>query len=467
MPRIPLIIPATSAPGRFGPETSGRIVNGFIEQQTTAKRSAVMYCREGLTTLATAPIAGNCRGMIEVDGAGYALIGTQMYRVDAAGALTNIGGIPGNGAAFMARNRASPIPHVAITTTDGLNYLIIGGALTTVEDADLRSANSVTAIAGYFVWTHPDGEYSWSEIDSIAVDGLASSTAEANPDGLVRGIEHRGELYLFGQRSTEVHGLTGDVDTPFARSAHVALGCLAPASVVSLENTIAWVAHDGTVRAGSSYQGDRISTHSVERAIAAAADPSKIRAIARTREGHSFYELSWAEATWIYDFRTGSWAEVHSYQQARMRSESYMQIGSRHIVGDVSNGKIYELSPSVNSDDGDPILWTTELVAAENAPERMTFDRVDLEFVAGVGLNSTDAEASDPHVMLTYSDDGGRTWTNERSAPVGKIGEYSKTVSFHRLGTSRRQGRRFRVSVAASVSRCMVGAWANVTAAAT
>lgn len=465
MTTTPLIIPTTSSPGRFGPESSGRLINAYVEKAATADRGAVVYGVDGLSLFAQHSIAGPIRGMIEVDGAGYALIGTDMMRVDPGGTMTTIGGVPGSGWVTFARNRKSPAAQIGVTTPDGLSYLIQGGTMAPLEDVDLRPANSVTGIAGYLVWTHADGTYSWSDVDDAVIDGLSYSAADANPDGLVRGLEHKGELYLFGPRTVEVHGLTGDSDLPFARVGGVGItrGCLAPASVVSSENAIAWVADDKTVRAAASYTAEKISSHAVDRAIASAAHPELIVGSTRSRHGHTFYEISAAEWTWVYDFATGYWHERKSHLSDRWRAQGYMELAGKHITGDRSTGALYELSPTVMDENGSHLVWELELVAKKSFPRGMVFNRVDLDLITGVGLNSVDAHEADPQVMLSYSDDGGRTWSSERTGAIGGIGSYGTTVSFHRLGACNAHGRRFKLKVSAAVSRCLMGATAEVT----
>lgn len=44
---------------------------------------------------------------------------------------------------------------------------------------------------------------------------------------------------------------------------------------------------------------------------------------------------------------------------------------------------------------------------------------------------------SDPQIMLRWSDDGGKTWSNWLTASIGKIGEFNKLIKFYRLGQSR------------------------------
>jgi len=48
--------------------------------------------------------------------------------------------------------------------------------------------------------------------------------------------------------------------------------------------------------------------------------------------------------------------------------------------------------------------------------------------------------------MLSWSDDGGRTWSNEHWRSAGKIGEYDKICQWLRLGRTK-DSRIFKLSV--------------------
>jgi hypothetical protein len=43
----------------------------------------------------------------------------------------------------------------------------------------------------------------------------------------------------------------------------------------------------------------------------------------------------------------------------------------------------------------------------------------------------------EPHLMITWSDDHGHTWSNTRLLPLGKKGEYRKRVETRRMGAGR------------------------------
>jgi hypothetical protein len=68
-------------------------------------------------------------------------------------------------------------------------------------------------------------------------------------------------------------------------------------------------------------------------------------------------------------------------------------------------------------------------------------------------------QGADPEVMLRWSDDGGHTWSNYRTASIGKIGEYYRRVWFRRLGmTLQLRDRVYELSMTDPVKTALMGA---------
>ena len=61
-----------------------------------------------------------------------------------------------------------------------------------------------------------------------------------------------------------------------------------------------------------------------------------------------------------------------------------------------------------------------------------------------------------PEIVLQWSDDFGRNWSNERRASIGETGEYRKRVKFYRLGQAR--DRVYRVMISDPVKRVILSA---------
>lgn len=67
---------------------------------------------------------------------------------------------------------------------------------------------------------------------------------------------------------------------------------------------------------------------------------------------------------------------------------------------------------------------------------------------------------SDRKLLLSYSDDGGRNWSNWRERSIGELGEYQKRVRFNRLGRFR--NRIYRVRITSPVRADILGAVVNL-----
>jgi hypothetical protein len=67
--------------------------------------------------------------------------------------------------------------------------------------------------------------------------------------------------------------------------------------------------------------------------------------------------------------------------------------------------------------------------------------------------------ATDPEVMLRWSDDGGHTWSNEHWSSMGRVGEYQRRVFWRRLGmTLKLRDRVYEISGTEPVKIAIMGA---------
>ncbi len=70
------------------------------------------------------------------------------------------------------------------------------------------------------------------------------------------------------------------------------------------------------------------------------------------------------------------------------------------------------------------------------------------------------ALGSDPMCMLQWSDDKGKTWSNEHWRSIGKIGEYTNMSTWNALGCSRE--RIFKLEITDPVKRTLIAANSTV-----
>lgn len=465
MPLIPLALTTSSTPSRFQQGGNARLVNAFAE--TIGKQGKVtfgLYAVDGLQGFAAITgITTGIREAIEVDGAIYAVAGTQLWKLQSNGVVTSLGSmsISATAPVYMGRNRRAT-PDIGIVC-DGVMYVYRSPTLSQVVDADLLAPLSLTVVDGIFVIGTANNKWQAGEIDdAFAWDPLSFERADASPDAVVRVFSRQNEALIFGEQTCEFWANAGTADaTGFARSSVMDLGCLAPNSVARLDQTIAWVAHDRTVRLLEGYSGKRISTPAVERDIETLADKTAIRAASWTREGHSYYQISSDSWTWIYDSVYG-WANRESHNAKRWRVATVTEAFGKVICGDRDSPNFYEMSQSFKDEAGDPLVMSVTLPPVVAFPHPITVHGVHVDVERGVGTGNGDEEDVDPEIMVEWSKDGGATWNGPRLVKIGAQGQRKTRVSTWRFGQACEHGFTFRISCSAKVSRALYGVYAEV-----
>lgn len=239
--------------------------------------------------------------------------------------------------------------------------------------------------------------------------------------------------------------------------------------------------------------------------------------------GHTFYVLTFptGNATFVYDTTTMLWHErsttiisgltlyfddsinfistyrvtntltSNMYAVNRHLGQYYAFFNHKHYISHYATGGIYEMSSRYLRDDVLPII-------AQRVAQH-TFDKNDLNNImihklqidaetgnivvtniltasAGfpadgtyyadgsiyAGSEEIPYTVADPQAVLSWSDDGGHTWSNDYSISFGTAQQYKKRLIWRRLGVSR--DRVFRFLISDAVQRTITGAYAEVTA---
>lgn len=446
-----------SNPGRY--DRSTQLVNCYAEDAgEDAKSRYSILVSEGTKSFATLSNGGATRGMKAVDTTLVVVSGRVVFEVSAAGDVTSIGGLAGDGSVYIARNRATPTQTVLVA--NGEAHLLQSGALSRISDPDLPPPVGVEFFFGYFVFPIADGRFFISALDSVDVDALDFATAEANPDGLVRAVRRQSELWLFGPQSVEIWGLSADADFPLERlpGAFIDVGCASGASVAVVDRRVVWVASDDTVRLAQQYGADIISPPKLTTLIRAISDKSTLQATQYAADGHNFYVLRSASWTWVYDLATGFWHERESAGLDFWRVSHVERFAGKNIGGDHLAGTLYEIDQETYTDAGSDLVMRIRTPIIHDYPNPISIGSLHLDVAPGRGINSTDSDDSDPQITMRTSVDGGLTWGTWRSASMGKQGEYAKRVSFNSLGTSKEDGFVVEITAASATARALTGA---------
>lgn len=436
--RLPFAV--ASYTHRALPVSAQRLINLFAERQPeTAKGTMPLLPTPGLRQFAALPYSP-ARGLHVMGADLYAVIGAGVYRVNVSGFATLLGEIPNGGPVSLDSNGED----LCIVLPDTLEAYVVNrsvGTVTKVTDADFAGARSVTVIDGYYVFSRPNSnEFFLSAInDPTSYNALDFASAEGAPDNIVAVMRVGRDLWLFGERTTEVWSNVGATDFPFLRvsGGFISRGLAAQFSLDTREGTAVWLGDNRTVYAANGVQPQRISTHAVEQAIAGYARVDDAIGWVYDLEGHAFYCLSFPSAgdTWCYDFATGLWHERESEGIGTWRAAFGLGFAGGVVAGDAQTGNLWILDPTYGREGDAQIIRVATGTAFHAEGRKVAFSRLTADFSAGVGLVT--GQGSDPRTWLTWSNDGGHTWGNDSERSLGRIGEYRTRVEWRRLGQAR------------------------------
>jgi hypothetical protein len=457
-----------------------RSINLFYEpdEMETGKDSetGILFGTPGLSLLATAG-TGPIRGLYTTStGVLYAVSGSGLYSLSSTWAPTLVGTLQTtSGPVSMSDNGLAAGSLFIVDGNNGYAVTMATNAFSQVTAADWVGSNLVTFQDGYFIFAQPGtSQFYLSDLNATTFNAPATTGKNGGSDQIISIISFQRNLWLFGDRTTEVWYDAGSNQNPFQYIAGSMsmLGCAAAFSPAIINNKLFWLGKDstgsGVVYVANGWQPQRISTHAVEIAIQKYSTISDAIGWGYEENGHQFYVLTFPTGnnTWVYDVVTGFWHE-RAYNNlgtlGRHRANCYAAAYGVHVVVDYANGNIYQQSLTNYSDNGTAIIRQRISPHISKDMNRIFYSRFQLDMETGVGLDGS-GQGTAPQAMLSWSDDGGHSWSNEHWTPLGPIGTTRTRAIWRRLGQAR--NRVFKVSISDPVKVALIGAELDVMSGA-
>lgn len=447
----PLPFGKTLATPRDGTASHESIVNLYPEQNPAqAKGPITLYGTPGLKSWLSGVGDGPIRAIEHMPPHLYVVSGNELYQINSSKTATLIGTVSGSGLCYTSNNGT----HIWVAVVGGPLYAANGSA---ILDTGYSNMNGVTYQDGYLIASQAGTEsfYISNLDDATTIDALDFSTADANPDNSAGIIMDHRELVIFGKETTEFWYNSGNASFPFERvgGGFVEHGCKAPGSVAKAENAVFMLSDDLSIRMIQGYQSPSITPPWVEREIEAVNDPSTAWGWTYRQQGHVFYHLGFSDLTLFYDITTQSWHKRKSEGLDRWKAQCHTEYRGKHIVGDYATGDLYELDLDTYDDDGDTIRRESTCPPLFAAGNRAITHELLVDIEAGQGLES----GADPSLMLDWSDNGGKTWSNRLTRSAGKVGEYDHQARWNRLGAFRQ--RTYRIACSDAIKVAITGAY--------
>ena len=318
-----------------------------------------------------------------------------------------------------------------------------------VTDGAFLGGSRVDVVDNFIVYSQQNSQlWAATSLGVTTTPALSFGRKDSAPDDIVSIIVNKREIFILGQRTSEVWIDAGLFPFPFQKlpGTNMQHGCVAAQSPALLGESFAFLGQDdrgeGNVYFMDGYSPRVISTPALNAEFATYSTLADAIGMSYQENSHEFYILTFptADKTWCYDITTGLWHRratrdnFNVYHSDHMISNAFY--AGENLFGDKQNGYMYRSSTTTFQDYPERTIPRVRrcrhLTADLNEVYHHDFQ---IQFQPGVGLQS--GQGVDPQAMLKWSDDGGFTWSQEYWTSIGRAGQYKARARWQMLGKSR------------------------------
>ena len=417
---------------------SASIVDGYVnELGHTVKRP-------GLDVWATLGTSAKVDGLYWWDKQGVALsvsAGRIFKHTDLTGSTTELAGATLNSGTRVTF--ASGITNAIMANGARMVHMDLS-TLTQMADPDAPTAVSHVVSMDNYILANTVNSRAVNFSNNLSLTNwTATDTFQkvGKPDDLIALLEGWSELFLAGKESIEIW--YDDGSTPFVRRSNglIDRGCSAAYTVTRVGNDWVWLDDKRRFVKLDQRAPTHISFpyHKLIQSFTAVDD-----AVSDNIEvaGFPLYVTSFpsVQKTLAYNYQKDGWAEWGYWNASRGTYEAfrgncycYAKAWNKHLIGDRANGKIYTMSRSHFSDNGDPIRTLRRTGFISHGTSGL---KTSNEIVFRLKRGQGNSAVSDPVMTLRWRNHNG-TWSHERQLKLGAVGDHYLEARTHRLGEYR------------------------------
>ena len=341
-----------------------------------------------------------------------------------------------------------------VLIVDGANgYVYDINALTTtpiVSDNFLPNPLDCVFFNNYFVVCQSNSNQ-WF----ISAAGSASTWNAANgvifnakADTLQGCAAVNNTLFIFGNYTIEVWYPQAQGSFPFTYNTNMLFefGCIATGSIAEGQGLLMWLAGDkngvGSVYMTNGTTPVKISTQEIDLTIRMFDVVSDAIGFVFKEAGHIFYQLTFptANVTFLVDV-TPTNGEIRWSNLERLNGDCHIATchtywNDQHLIGSSLRAVINDYSTDISTDDGVARHYRVQgpqlMLPAYN---RFKINNFEVNFQAGTA--NANSPGDDLKAFLSVSSDEGHTFSSQRPAEYGKLGQYRFRGQWYGLGQMR------------------------------
>lgn len=402
--------------------------NVLLEEAKTDPKQFNLLSRPPLLSYydwGTGPIRGTFQRLGLFNGDLFVISGSTLYRNGVAKGTIN-----GSGPAWFAGGNAELCCGLG-QSAYSYNGTGNAAAISFPDGADVRTGNWMARRFGFV--RKGSGRIYFSDLDDgRTIDALSYFTAESEPDELYD-LKKIGDVFLpMGANSIESWVLTGDPDLPWTKVAQRTFnrGVQDTGCAEEIEGTVYFISSDGMVCMMQDAPV-RISDAALEEKIRVSTTGSTFWF---KYEGKPLLCIRIDAGTFVLDLALNNMLSVFSTQgRTHWAPMCAVNIGSEPLFGDDADGVVWVFDETSSTDSGNvehPRLFSAGL-PLQTQPQPIG----NLVVSGNNGAAQVETgEAADPLLEMRYSRDGGRTFSEWRSAKWGAMGEYKRRARYGSCG---------------------------------
>lgn len=432
--------------------------------QTTSPTQKNLFIPAGITEATTAGTSVTNRGGHVFQGVPYVVYGEDLYRITrtiSGGGVTTYASVQVNGAVplpgtqrvMMADNGAEG-DQLCIILPEGTNkfnayiFTETTDVLVQISDVDFDGpVSTIRYVDGFFLFTKSDSQKLFNSqlrngLSYIATDFVL---AEADPDNITGMWILNNEPNVFGTQTSEPFQNIGGAGFPWQRvqGGVQDKGLKSKFAIEEMNDIMIFLGADEketpSIYVSEGGRPEKISTIAIDNELAKFSDSVIASCFTwkYAQSGGQFVGFTFpGRVTFVYDFTTGLFHTRESLNDAGAlvpyRVSSVMDAYGVLLVGDSVSNKIGILDKDVFTEYGETIRRRFVTPQFDNEGDPFWIDALELYGEPGVGLTS--GQGSDPEVLMSFSSNGGRTFSDRISRKAGKLGEYDKRMIWNSLG---------------------------------
>jgi hypothetical protein len=315
-----------------------------------------------------------------------------------------------------------------------------------ITDADYpKTCTSVIFQMGRFL-VNVVGEnkfYGSAIFDGFSWDGLDFASAEAYPDNIIRLANGpSGIIYLFGNQSIEIWVNDGSANFPYSRVSGgvIQTGLMSYESLCNVEDSVIFLGRSASsgkkIFKLSGQSVTDITTAEMTDIIEKLKFHAESTALTFNSNGNPIYQIAFNEIgrEFFVDLKTGLWGERKSRNKIGHVWKYGTSFESTQFFCSKFDAEIFIINRSHTKDGS--FYQDFQFTGRHLSQNEEYFSVNSLQFVVEMGQGTDDDYNKAPKAVLSYSKDGGFSFTPEIQGSMGKLGDYLKRLIWRRLGTA-------------------------------